>query len=95
MTNPDTCSEVCGDGFNLGMYECDDGNKANKDGCSSECYYENGFTCLGGSSTSKDVCFETCGDGKSMGTLECDDGNTSNGDGCSSNCTIETGYECN
>ena len=24
-SSPDKCDEVCGDGVNLGMYECDDG----------------------------------------------------------------------
>eukprot|EP00826_Nyctotherus_ovalis_P051747 TRINITY_DN6483_c0_g1_i1.p2 TRINITY_DN6483_c0_g1~~TRINITY_DN6483_c0_g1_i1.p2 ORF type:complete len:394 (-),score=112.85 TRINITY_DN6483_c0_g1_i1:889-2070(-) len=37
--------EVCGDGINLGLNECDDGNKLNGDGCSSECKVEEGFTC--------------------------------------------------
>lgn len=28
------CTEICGDGLNLGQYECDDGNKNDGDGCS-------------------------------------------------------------
>lgn len=30
----DACDEHCGDGFNIGVYECDDGNTENGDGCS-------------------------------------------------------------
>jgi hypothetical protein len=26
INGPDTCTEVCGDGKNLGTLECDDGN---------------------------------------------------------------------
>ena len=37
--------EICGDGLNLGMYECDDGNTINGDGCNSECEVEDGFKC--------------------------------------------------
>ena len=38
-------TEICGDGKNLGQVECDDGNKVNGDGCSSECRVEQGFKC--------------------------------------------------
>jgi cysteine-rich repeat protein len=31
-----TCSEICGDGINLGL-PCDDGNLNDGDGCSSIC----------------------------------------------------------
>ena len=31
------CLEVCGDGFNFGINECDDGNLSDYDGCSSQC----------------------------------------------------------
>ena len=27
------CQELCGDGFNMGQAECDDGNIEDKDGC--------------------------------------------------------------
>ena len=36
------CTEICGDGLNLGQYKCDDGNLANGDGCSSKCLLELG-----------------------------------------------------
>ena len=38
------------------MLACDDGNNVNGDGCSSTCSIEMGWSCLGGSSTSKDAC---------------------------------------
>lgn len=38
-------TEVCGDGLNLGVNECDDGNLESGDGCSSECRIEAGFEC--------------------------------------------------
>ena len=37
--------EICGDGINLGQLECDDGNKKDGDGCSSECKIEKGYQC--------------------------------------------------
>lgn len=40
-----TTIETCGDGLNLGQYECDDGNLINGDGCSSLCTIEPGYTC--------------------------------------------------
>lgn len=39
------CKEICGDGINMGQYECDDGNLRNGDGCSSKCKIESGFKC--------------------------------------------------
>ena len=60
VSNPITiekeCSEICGDGLNLGQYECDDGNLVDGDGCSSSCKVERGFRCLGGSLYSPDKC---------------------------------------
>jgi cysteine-rich repeat protein len=37
--------EKCGDGLNLGINECDDGNLIDSDGCSSTCKIEAGFEC--------------------------------------------------
>lgn len=34
------CNEVCGDGFNLGVIQCDDGNTNGGDGCSADCGIE-------------------------------------------------------
>lgn len=36
---------VCGDGIREGAEICDDGNKIDGDGCSSECKVESGWTC--------------------------------------------------
>jgi len=40
------CHEICGDGRNLGEFECDDGNLYNGDGCNQECKIEYGFKCV-------------------------------------------------
>jgi cysteine-rich repeat protein len=53
--NTSTCQEICGDGI-LFVLPCDDGNNVNGDGCSSTCHIEPGYTCSGGSSTSRSVC---------------------------------------
>ena len=50
------CGEICGDGINLGEYECDDENNINGDGCSNKCRTEEGFNCQGGGSTTPDQC---------------------------------------
>eukprot|EP00347_Sterkiella_histriomuscorum_P013429 403364739 len=39
------CDEICGDGKNLGVYECDDGNLISGDGCNENCEKEDGFNC--------------------------------------------------
>jgi len=33
--NTQQCNEKCGDGINIGIAECDDGNTIDHDGCSS------------------------------------------------------------
>jgi large repetitive protein len=94
-----TCTELCGDGFNMGIDECDDKNTVSGDGCDSNCTVELGWTCGTGSFARPDLCFEICGDGRSlksyskMGNM-CDDGNNYNGDGCDADCVLEYGYEC-
>eukprot|EP00347_Sterkiella_histriomuscorum_P013733 403363576 len=92
----DKCIEICGDSIRINntVGLCDDGNVVSGDGCSKICDIETGWTCSGGSPTSRDACVETCGDGLSVGGLECDDGNILNGDGCSSTCTVELGFYC-
>ncbi|MFH2005676.1 MAG: DUF4215 domain-containing protein [bacterium] len=81
---------VCGNGtIELGE-QCDDGNTANGDGCSSTCQNEGG---------------PECGNGTLEPGEQCDEGNTSTGDGCSSTCanepdpfcgdgTVNAGEEC-
>jgi cysteine-rich repeat protein len=70
--------------------ECDDGNTADDDGCSSTCEVEPGYACSGAPS----MCAPVCGDGLTVGGEQCDDGNTAEGDGCSPTCTVEPGYSC-
>lgn len=47
-----TCVEICGDGI-LIMFQCDDGNRLNGDGCSSNCVIESGWSCT---PTSPSIC---------------------------------------
>jgi cysteine-rich repeat protein len=47
---------------------------------------ECGYTCFGGTATSKHVCNPTCGDAIRAGNEVCDDGNTVSADGCSADC---------
>lgn len=44
VSTPDTCIEVCGDGYHfLAAPACDDGNIYDDDGCDSLCVLEEGF----------------------------------------------------
>jgi cysteine-rich repeat protein len=70
--------------------QCDDGNAANGDGCSSTCQINPGFNCVG----SPSVCSTICGHGIVAGNESCDDGNAVTGDGCSGMCAVEFGYMC-
>jgi proprotein convertase subtilisin/kexin type 5 len=54
--NNQGCVEICGDGFNFGMVQCDDGNLMNGDGCNSKCFIEKGWNCSGGSPYIPDTC---------------------------------------
>ena len=90
---------VWGDGLRSDSEVCDDGNTNNGDGWSSSWLIESGWTCAGGSSTSKDICIiQTSsvpwGNGITETALneQWDDGNTNNGDGWSATWTIEQGY---
>jgi cysteine-rich repeat protein len=69
---PGTESE-CGNGSREGTEQCDDGNTANGDGCSSSCTTE----------TAQPV----CGNGEVEVGEACDDGNDRDGDGCQKNCS--------
>jgi cysteine-rich repeat protein len=57
--------------------QCDDGNNASGDGCSSACQPENDPNAV-------------CGDGVVVAGEACDDGNSIAGDGCAADCTMET-----
>ena len=95
-TSSDVWSDTCGDGKHYSSLATfwDDGNTIRGDGWNSSWSIETGWTCSGGSSTSKDNWNEIWGDGKRFNSLSTfwDDGNSINGDGCSSTWSIETGY---
>ena len=63
----------CGDGTTQFPEQCDDGNDANGDGCTTTCQLE----------------FCGDGTVNNSGTEQCDDGNDMSGDGCSSTCHTE------
>ena len=64
---------TCGDGFVDVGEECDDGNRADLDGCDSACRVESA----------------SCGNGAIEPPEECDDGNRFGGDGCDASCRFE------
>ena len=82
----------CGDGLvTTGLFvteECDDGNFASFDGCSS-CEIVAGWECRGEPSDCRQ-----CGNGVQDGREQCDDGNAVSGDGCDSWCNEEPLYSC-
>jgi cysteine-rich repeat protein len=65
---------ICGNGNVEFPEECDDGNTADGDGCSSTCIIEY---------------VPVCGNGILDDGEQCDDGNTVAGDGCSATCQTE------
>lgn len=67
---------------------CDDGARADGDGCDGSCQTEEGWTCTGAPS----VCVK-CGNNKLEAGEDCDDGNTDAGDGCNAECKIEGSCE--
>ena len=75
----DSSLPACGNNRLETGEDCDDGNTANGDGCSSTCQSETG---------------PVCGNGTREGDEACDDGNTDSGDGCSSSCTAEEQPAC-
>lgn len=74
----------CGNRVLDGAEECDDGARADNDGCSGDCTIEEGWTCEGEPSS----CIK-CGNGTVEADEECDDGNNDSDDGCSASCGIE------
>ena len=70
-----TTTPVCGNSVLETGEQCDDGNTANGDGCSSTCQTE--------------VVSPVCGNSVLETGEQCDDGNTANDDGCSSTCQTE------
>jgi len=89
--NGGECQEVCGNVIKTPGEECDDGNTASFDGCSTNCTIECGFVCDG---AVPQGCVSQCGDGILASNEICDDGNMTNGDGCNSTCGTESGWNC-
>ncbi len=63
---------------------CDDGDRADGDGCDGTCQVEDGWTCTGQPS----ACVK-CGNGAVEAGEDCDDGNLDDGDGCNKECKVE------
>jgi fibro-slime domain-containing protein len=83
----------CGDGKVTPDEACDDGNRVDGDGCSSNCLsVEPGYSCSPPGMPCHHV--SRCGDGIVATNELCDDGNTKDGDGCSSRCKLELGFKC-
>jgi cysteine-rich repeat protein len=94
---------LCGDGFKTPPEQCEDGNLANGDGCTSSCTLEfcgDGVVNNDGveaceppgtalCTTTCTIRFPLCGDGLLTSPEECEDGNLANGDGCTSSCVLE------
>ena len=80
-SNKDTCTEICGDGKNMGSYACDDGNLISGDGCSSTCTIETNWLCVLGDKFTKSICTRNCNGLRDFPDM-CDDGNMITGDGC-------------
>lgn len=82
-TQPDTCTEICGDGNDYFSYPCDDGNLVDGDGCDSNCQIETGWTCDFGDFPFPDLCETTCVMTRSfdLGFLACVDENVNPDDG--------------
>lgn len=102
----DGCYEICGDAYNFGNFECDDGDNSDGDGCDSDCFIEDGWYCYEPSGHRRlsqtadlgnSVCYEICGDinyDHNFGDYACQDSNGNNGDGCTSDCAVEDGFYC-
>jgi len=56
------CDAICGDGNVDPNEECDDGNQAGGDGCSSKCTKEDGFSCESKTSQDSTKCASGSGD---------------------------------
>lgn len=88
--------ELCGDGFADGFIgeQCDDANREDGDGCSSECTIEVDAICAT-TATGLSVCQRPeCGNDNVEFGEECDDGATAAEDGCAAGCVVEPGWAC-
>ncbi len=100
-----TAPSSCGDGHQDPGEACDDGNKADCDGCRGDCSAKetgcgDGFVCApeacdsGPANSDTGACTTkcqdaACGDGTVQSGEDCDDGNPDSGDGCSKACKDE------
>jgi cysteine-rich repeat protein len=81
-------SASCGNASVETDEDCDDGDRANGDGCDGACKVEAGWTCTGEPS----ACVK-CGNGAVETGEDCDDGNVDDGDGCNKECKVEGSCE--
>ncbi len=90
------CTNACGNSYLEAGEECDDGDRENGDGCSSDCEVEEGWECTG----SPSLCVPVCGDGILLPEEVCEqdmlDGQTCEGEGwhpgellCSGTCQLD------
>lgn len=87
----------CGDGERQSWERCDDGNRADGDGCSSTCKVEEDEESPGGDGGGGGGGGDSggvCGDSVVDPGEGCDDGDTNDGDGCNGSCVIENTYPC-
>ena len=98
----------CGDGaIDPTVEACDDGNRADGDGCDAQCFKEGcgdgtrdeGEVCDDGNLVPGDGCDfrcerDRCGDGAIDPEEDCDDGNLRDGDGCTKTCGYERPETC-
>lgn len=84
----------CGNGEIEPGEECDDGDTAAGDGCSTTCEVESNYACRETADGSSECHLIVCGDGIVDGNEACDDDGTAPLDGCSATCTVEDGYSC-
>ena len=90
---PDVAPDIpvlCGDSALNPGEACDDGNKADGDGCDGLCRIEDGYACA----QPGQACVAICGDGVTVAPEACDDSNQADGDGCDAACALEPGYTC-
>ena len=95
-TSPDIWTENWGDGirFNSNATYWDDKNNTPGDGWDAGWTIETGWTCAGGTSSTKDIWTDIWADGKkyTTATYFWDDGNTTPGDGWNNKWVIEDGW---
>ena len=77
---PPVVNQICGNTILESPEQCDDGNLANNDGCSSTCEAESPSTPI-------------CGNSILESPEQCDDGNLLDGDGCSATCEGESALQ--